>query len=154
MSREILQRMTRQRRVILDTLCGCTSHPTAEDLYQMVRHRMPHISLGTVYRNLDVLIRCGSVRKLELTGGPARFDGNITRHDHIRCIHCGRVDDLDPVTVDIRRHPALRRAGYQLASYALELDGICPGCSRTSTSMGPGDGGESFESDNKRKSYR
>ena len=70
-----LQRNSRQRQVILEELRKLTSHPTAAVLYAVVRRRLPKISLGTVYRNLELLARMGVVQKLELAGGEARFDG-------------------------------------------------------------------------------
>ena len=60
--------MTRQRRVILEALRGTTSHPTADEVYEMVRRRLPRISLGTVYRNLEILSGEGLVAKLEMAG--------------------------------------------------------------------------------------
>ena len=131
MPQPVMQRMTRQRRLILDVLCEVTTHPTADALHHMVRRRLPHVSLGTVYRNLDLLTRCGLVRRLDLAGGPARYDGNMMRHDHIRCMECGRVDDVDPIIIDVRRDPAVRKAGYRLTGYHLDLEGVCPLCSKS-----------------------
>ena len=70
------QRNTRQREVILEELRKLRSHPTAPVLYEIVRRRLPRISLGTVYRNLELLAKSGVVRKLELSDSEARFDGN------------------------------------------------------------------------------
>ena len=58
-------RMTRQRMVILEELRKVKTHPTADELYAMVRTRMPRISLGTVYRNLDFLTESKEILKLE-----------------------------------------------------------------------------------------
>ena len=59
-------RMTNQRRVILEELRKVHTHPTVDELYTIVKARMPHISLGTVYRNLDLLTETGEVLKLDL----------------------------------------------------------------------------------------
>ena len=72
------QRTTRQRQVILEELQKLQSHPTAAALYEIVRRRVPKISLGTVYRNLELLARTGLIRKLEFAGAEARFDGNVS----------------------------------------------------------------------------
>ena len=95
------QRNTRQRQVILEELQKLTSHPTAAGLYEIVRRRLPKISLGTVYRNLELLARTGLIQKLEFGGGEARFDGNVDRHDHVRCVRCGRVDDISAPPLDL-----------------------------------------------------
>ena len=64
-------RMTRQRMVILEELRKVKTHPTADELYAMVRTRMPRISLGTVYRNLDFLTESKEILKLESAAIPA-----------------------------------------------------------------------------------
>ena len=85
--------MTKQRRVILDEFRKLKSHPSADELYGRVRRLLPRISLGTVYRNLEVLSQQGVVQKVELGGPQRRYDGDITTHYHVRCVECGRVED-------------------------------------------------------------
>ena len=75
-------RMARQRAVILEELRKLKSHPTADELYSIVRERLPRISLGTVYRNLDFLADSGEIRRLEAAGSTKRFDGDISNHQH------------------------------------------------------------------------
>ena len=86
-------RMTRQREVILEEIRNAKTHPSADEVYEMVRKRLPRISLGTVYRNLEILSKLGEIQKLELGGDIKRFDWNPKKHYHIRCLNCGRVDN-------------------------------------------------------------
>jgi Fur family transcriptional regulator, ferric uptake regulator len=85
------RRMTSQRRIILEELRKTKTHPTADELYVVARKRLPKISLGTVYRNLDQLAESGEILKLEMCGCQKRFDGNTHEHFHARCQGCGRV---------------------------------------------------------------
>lgn len=91
---QVQTRMTRQRAVILEELRKTKSHPTADELYSIVRERLPRISLGTVYRNLDFLADSGEIRRLEAAGSTKRFDGDISWHQHVRCLRCGRIGDV------------------------------------------------------------
>jgi Fur family transcriptional regulator, ferric uptake regulator len=122
------QRRTPQRQVILEELQKLTSHPTAADLYAIVRSRLPKISLGTVYRNLDLLSRTGIIQKLDFGSGEARFDGNPARHDHLRCVRCGRVDDVSAVPLDLFEGAANDYRGYVVLGHRLEFFGLCPKC--------------------------
>ena len=79
---------TNQRRVILEELRSVTSHPTADELYSMIREKLPKISLGTVYRNLELLSSAGQIMKLELSGKQKRFDGRPDQHFHMRLPFC------------------------------------------------------------------
>ena len=122
--------MTRQRQVILEELKKVTSHPTADEVYEMVRRRLPRISLGTVYRNLETLSESGLIQKLEFGGDQKRFDGNLENHYHVRCTNCGRLDDI-PSRQIIDIENAFRNAcDYQITGHQLILTGLCPDCQK------------------------
>ena len=123
-------RNTRQRQVILEELKRLTTHLTAVDLYEIVRKRLPRISLGTVYRNLELLARTGVIQKLDLQGAEARFDGNPKPHYHVRCVDCGRVGDIHDLLADPVRHEFKSLNGYEIVGYRFEFIGICPDCRR------------------------
>ena len=125
-----IQRTTPQRRVIMDALLKAGTHPTAAELYEIVRRRLPKISLGTVYRNLDVLAEAGTIEKLEISGSEARFDGTPGRHYHVRCARCGRVDDVHGLPDDLLGKDYQNLSGYEIIGHRLEFVGICPGCRR------------------------
>jgi Fur family transcriptional regulator, ferric uptake regulator len=125
------QRMTRQRVVILEELKKVSSHPTAYDIYESVRQTLPRISLGTVYRNLEHLASRGHIRRLDLAQGQRRFDADMNDHTHIRCISCGRVDD-----VPLNQSPSIttmydvvrKQTGYEVMGCELDFHGVCPAC--------------------------
>jgi Fur family transcriptional regulator, ferric uptake regulator len=121
------QRSTRQRRVILEELSALKSHPTASELYEVVRKRLPRISLGTVYRNLELMHKAGMVLKLAY-GSESRFDADVREHHHVRCVHCDRVADLYEVPVQPPRLKAEHPLGYEILGYQLEFIGVCPDC--------------------------
>jgi len=120
-------RLTNQRRLILEELKAVTTHPTADEIYGMVRQKMPRISLGTVYRNLEVLSSLGLVRKLENAAGQKRFDGDISPHHHIRCDVCGKVGDISDAP-DISGIEQEIDTDFQITGVSLEFSGICPRC--------------------------
>jgi Fur family ferric uptake transcriptional regulator len=128
MWQEISRRNTRQRQVVLEELRKLTSHPTAAELHEITRRRLPKISLGTVYRNLELLAQMGRIRKLESSGSETRFDGHVVEHYHVRCVHCGRVDDVHGLPAEPVKHEAAKLEGYELHGYRLEFTGVCPEC--------------------------
>ena len=68
--------------IILETIKMTDSHPTADEIYERVRKRLPRISMGTIYRNLDVLASCGLIKRLDPGRTQMRFDGNTQEHYH------------------------------------------------------------------------
>ena len=86
---------SRQRESILNALNEKLDHPTAEMVYNCVKQEQPNISLGTVYRNLNLLTDIGEAIKIPTPDGGDRFDGNVMPHNHFFCTSCRRVLDLD-----------------------------------------------------------
>ncbi len=129
-------RRTRQRQVVLEAVQSTMDHPTADRVYRQARRRLPRISLGTVYRNLKQLAEAGLIREIHCGGQQARFDGNTGRHYHIRCLGCGRVNDL-PLSVDTRVEDEAGRAmNYRIVGHHVEVLGVCPLCQEAATRTG------------------
>ena len=122
-------RMTRQRRVILEELRKVKTHPSADEIYEIVRKRLPRISLGTVYRNLEILSESGDIQKLEPGCSLKRFDGNPSELCHIRCVRCDRIADAPMVPdleIDLER---VNSTDFEIIGHRLEFLGVCPICS-------------------------
>ena len=122
------RRQTTQRRVILEELRRLTSHPSAASLHALVRERLPKISLGTVYRNLELLAHGGLIQKLDLGSTEARYDGNPAPHYHARCVQCGRVVDVSGVHVQAVEPVGASLGGFEILGHRLEFVGLCPEC--------------------------
>ena len=129
MQKQTNLRMTRQRKVILEELRKVNTHPSADELYEMVRKRLPRVSLGTVYRNLEILSESGVIQKLEPGCSLKRFDGNPSQHCHIRCVHCDRIADAPmapDLEIDLKR---VNSTDFEIIGHRLEFIGVCPECS-------------------------
>ena len=120
---------SKQRDSILNYLCGREDHPTADMIYTSLRQEYPNISLGTVYRNLSLLVELGEIRKITAEGAD-RYDARITPHSHFTCRKCGSVLDVmvpmgDPVA-------AVNAAwnGGDVEAYNIEFYGICSLCKK------------------------
>jgi len=127
-------RMTLQRKIILEEVRKTHTHPTADEVYANVRKKIPRISMGTVYRNLDILSKIGLLHRIEPGQGhpQMRFDGNTEDHYHITCLRCGRIDDV-PVNspdgvLDHLTKALLKATEYQVAGHHLDFYGLCPQC--------------------------
>ena len=121
-------RMTRQRRVILEEFDTPGQHPTADEIYRRVRLRMPNISLGTVYRNLEVLSQDGLVRKLHIGPGQKRYDRASDKHYHVRCVKCGRISDVPTEPFGDLERAAGGNSGFDIIGHELEFEGLCEQC--------------------------
>ena len=127
-------RSTRQRSIILEVLKGTDAHPTAGWIFEKVKEQCTNISLGTIYRNLNLLKDKGIIKELKFGKNTARYDANFEPHHHIFCLECGKLED-----VNCNLHPELTKAveeenGYTIVSHQLEFSGICPDCLKISSS--------------------
>jgi Fe2+ or Zn2+ uptake regulation protein len=121
-------RMTKQKRVILDVLKNTKSHPTADWVYDKVKKKIPNISLGTVYRNLNILKNQGEILELSFGKGFSRFDGNSANHYHFTCEHCGRILDIDGEWPSSFQEEVSKSMGVTIARHRLEFYGSCQDC--------------------------
>ena len=130
MLKEKKMRMTRQRKIILEELRKVKTHPSADEIYEMVRLRLPRISLGTVYRNLEILSELGEIQKLQLSGALKRFDWDTNKHYHIRCVRCNRVDDAPIAPLNQIEDELYEATVFEIIGHNLEFVGLCPECSK------------------------
>lgn len=121
-------RMTRQRQVILEELRATDQHPSADDLYGRVKARLPRISLGTVYRNLEILTELGEIQTIALAGSLKRFDGTPHNHYHMRCLHCNCLVDAPVEVIDSLERVLQEKTAFRVLGHQLEFTGICPAC--------------------------
>lgn len=123
------QRMTEQRRLILEVLRGTTCHPTADWIYERVRESLPNVSLGTIYRNLRSLVKMGEILQLNYGSGQDRYDGNPEAHYHFRCERCGCVSDVQmPYKIELDQRVTEGHAVDKVLGHRLEFFGLCAEC--------------------------
>ena len=121
---------SRQREAILADLRSRRDHPTADMVYESVRIIYPNISLGTIYRNLSLLVEIGEIQKIT-TDGADRFDARVTPHNHFICRRCGRVMDMMvPVDSPVIEANKLWDGG-EIHECRMEFYGICKDCKKT-----------------------
>ena len=120
--------MTQQRKEILDVLKKIDTHPTADEIYDRVKQKLPRISLGTVYRNLEVLSELGEIQTLELSGSLKRFDWDPQKHYHIRCVRCDRVENAPLAPMNQLENKLYQSTVFEIIGHNLEFIGLCPEC--------------------------
>ena len=119
----------RKRNAIFECLCRSKSHPSAEAIYNELKPTIPDLSLGTVYRNLNLFREQGSVICVATVDGVERFDGNVSPHVHFICTDCNAVIDLEDMTVPQSLTSAAERScGGQVTECQLSFTGICRSC--------------------------
>ena len=119
---------SKQREAIKNFLVTRYDHPTAETVYLNIRKEFPNISLGTVYRNLNLLAEIGKIQKLSSGIGPDRFDGNPAPHYHFICRHCGCVMDLTVSGLDHINILAGQDFDGEIEGHITYFYGACPSC--------------------------
>jgi Fur family peroxide stress response transcriptional regulator len=125
--REAGLKITNQRLEIFRILARDTGHPSAEEVYEKVRVRIPTISLDTVYRTLATLEEHGVLSRI-LVDARIRYDPNAAVHHHFVCTKCNRIDDFYWPSFDRTPLPSSIRRHGKVGSRRVELRGICLAC--------------------------
>src|ERR671938_2070197 len=89
--------LTSQRRAVLEALKDSSGHPSAEEVYRLVKKRNPKGALCTVYQALSVLEEIGLIEAKRWSESPVRYDLNTLPHYDIRCTRCGEVAEIPNV---------------------------------------------------------
>jgi len=122
---------SRQRESIKELLNSSCNHPTADMVYINVKQEFPNISLGTVYRNLNLLADLGEAIKITAPNGGVHFDGRTVPHYHFCCNKCGEVMDLDLDELDFINEAAGKNFNGIIESHSMMFYGICENCSKS-----------------------
>ena len=126
---------SRQRESIKKYLASTTEHPTADMVYLHIKEEFPNISLGTVYRNLNLLSDIGEAIKITTPDGGDRFDGNVVPHNHFYCKGCRRVLDLKMDMAPLKELNASAQQTFDglIESSSVLFFGKCQNCLKHSS---------------------
>lgn len=116
-------RNTKQKELVLNIINRSYTHPTAQEIYQIARGNLPNISLGTVYRNLNLLVDSNSIKRIKMPDNIDRYDHIINNHAHFLCLRCNNVIDLDKIDDKIDMID-----NNKVLDYEISFKGICYEC--------------------------
>ena len=121
-------KLTHQRLEIYRELASTYDHPSAEDVYKRVQKRMPTISIDTVYRTLLTFEHFGLAGRVHAFDDKARFDANVSSHQHLACTRCKSIQDFDWEAFDQMKPPEKTKKWGKVKSRHVVLKGICKKC--------------------------
>ncbi|HIT62857.1 MAG TPA: transcriptional repressor [Candidatus Ventrimonas merdavium] len=119
---------SRQRESIKACLVSRHDHPTADAIYTCIREEFPNISLGTVYRNLNLLVDLGEIRKLTFGDGKDHFDADVHPHCHFVCRCCGAIQDLPMPSLESIEQEMQPLTDGRIENMTLDFSGLCSAC--------------------------
>ena len=122
------RRNTIQKDLVRNAVYEMKRHVTANEVYDFIKEAYPTIGKGTVYRNLDILVEEGALRKVEVPDGPNRFDFTLKNHYHVRCVKCGEVSDVDMDEILDLMERIHNTHGTKFLDYDISFKGICSKC--------------------------
>jgi len=122
-------RLTKQRAAVMRAL-NDGSHLSAETILDRVRSELPGVSLGTIYRTLDILREIGLVQAFSFGGSAARYEATLEKHHHLLCQQCRALTNVPADGVSQIAREIAERAGYREVDFALTITGVCTNCSK------------------------
>ena len=120
--------LTSQRRAVLGALKEARGHPSAEDVYLIVKKKNPRVALGTVYQALSVLEEIGVIGSKHWSESPTRYDLNLEPHLDIRCAACGVVSEVPGVELGRLEENIRHNTSYEVTRTTIVVEGLCPTC--------------------------
>ncbi len=123
-------RYTQQRQTVWDELCSTSDHRDAEDIYVTLVRNGLSVSRATVYRTIEVLVKKGLARKLDIGDGRSRYEmrQDNSHHDHMICVNCGRIEEFVDLRIEELQKDVAVRNSFILKTHKLQLYGLCRDC--------------------------
>lgn len=128
-------KVTPQRLAIYNALVATKAHPSAEMIYNELQPVYPTMSLATVYKTIEILKTLDLVQVLNVGEDSFRYDADTTNHPHIRCMCCGRVDDLHGVDSSAFIEQVSATTDYIIQGQQFYFYGVCPKCKSASAAV-------------------
>jgi len=123
-------RLTRYRKMVLELLRSTETHPTAAEIYRLVRRRRPGVAYATIYNSLNWLEQRGVIRRVDFVEEATRYDPIVERHDHLVCDRCGALKDVWLKLPAQMLGRAVRGEGFHIERHRTEVFGLCGDCVR------------------------
>ena len=121
-------RYSKQKDEVLKVVLDACNHPDAKEVYNLVKKKIPNISLGTVYRNLNALCTEGKIIRILMKDGNDRFDKTLTDHNHVMCVKCGKVCDVSLLLGSDKLKKIENETGFKITGCNFNINGICKDC--------------------------
>ena len=121
---------SRQRELIRNAVIQNPIHPTADDVYSLVKQQEPNISLGTVYRNLNLLADQGELIRIRVPDGSDHYDARTEQHHHLLCEQCGRMFDIELGSMTELEKKLDQLSPFTVTGYDIFVKGLCSHCAK------------------------
>lgn len=122
-------RITPQRMAVLRILAASEEHPSAEDIYEKVRHEFPTTSLATIYKTIALLKELDEILELGFPDGSNRYDGiKPFPHPHVICTKCRKIMDPELISLDDLKEEIDKKTGFRIYYHRLDFFGLCREC--------------------------
>ena len=126
-----MKNYSKQREEIIEVIKNSYIHPTAEEVYMIVKGNDPAVSRSTVYRNLGMLAENGIIQKISMLVGPDRYDYKRNPHNHAICTKCGKVFDFEyNFDLENLKKRVKEQTGLEVSSESIAIEGICENCKK------------------------
>lgn len=128
-------KLTPQREKILRVLLeNKEKHLSAEDVYTLVKEKMPDVGLATVYRSLELFLENDIIHCVDFGDGRKRYEYGASEgehhHHHAICLKCNHVIEINDDLLDELENQVQREHGFQVTNHELKLFGYCKECAR------------------------
>jgi Fur family peroxide stress response transcriptional regulator len=123
---------TKARKEIYTFLKNTYSHPSAFNVFENVKKKLPGISYATVYNVLNIFVQKGLIQELPAYDNKKRFDGNVEPHIHLICLECGKIEDVPFENGKELIEKIAKKSGWQIKKYDFNIYGICVDCKNKS----------------------
>lgn len=125
-------RFTKERRIILNGLMTISGHFDADTLYNWLHNHDKQLSKATIYRAINLFVKCGLLKESLRTDGRAQYEVTygLDHHDHLICISCGKIIEFKENTIERLQEDVCKKHGFKPIDHRLSINGYCSACQK------------------------
>ena len=115
-----------QRMKIYNYLMSKKNHPVVDTIYTELVDEIPTLSKTTVYNTLNIFREKKLVQTVTIEENELRYDANISKHGHFKCVKCNNVTDFK-INIDNLNETADLK-NFNIKTYNINYTGVCDKC--------------------------
>ena len=121
-------KLTQRRQAIIELFLDCDSHLTPDEVWDSLRKQFDQCGLPSVYRNLESLVECGVLTRIQQFDRKKHYGlctaNHGQHHHHITCVKCGKVEEIPDCAIVNKK----KIKGYTVISHYMQVNGVCGKC--------------------------
>ena len=126
-------KVTKTRLLIYNEIISTHAvHSNAYEIHRKLKKKGNEVSLATIYRTLNLLVKSGLVSEVDLGEGHSHYEPEIIKaaHGHLVCLSCGKVKEFSDEKIQLILSKIGQKNRFKTDKFSIQVFGYCRSCQK------------------------